>query len=85
MYIVPDETMRCPVLLGRDSWIRFTDRSYCALRHHPTRHTLGEFTLSHLSNDHPSGATAYARNPDAPETSYHLVYDDDDLSLGPES
>ena len=27
MYIVPNETMRCPLLLGRDSWMRFTPAS----------------------------------------------------------
>ena len=27
MYIVPNETMRCPLLLGRDSWMRFHSRS----------------------------------------------------------
>ena len=84
MYIVPDATMRCPVLLGRDSWMRFTDRSYRALRQHPTTRALGELTLLHITNEHPSGATAYTRHPDTPETSYHLVYDGDGLSLGPE-
>ena len=80
MYIVPVETMRCPVLLGR--WMRYTDRSYRALRHHSTTRALGELTLSHLNNEDPSGATAYARNPDAPETSYHLICDG--LSRGTE-
>ena len=28
MYIVPNKTMRCPLLLGRDSWMRFHTRSY---------------------------------------------------------
>ena len=28
MYLVPNETMRCPILLRRDSWMRFYSRSY---------------------------------------------------------
>ena len=28
IYIVPNETMRCSLLLGRDSWMRFHSRSY---------------------------------------------------------
>ena len=28
MYIVPNETMQCPLLPGRDSWMRFHSRSY---------------------------------------------------------
>ena len=31
IYIVPNETIRRPLLLGRDSWIRFHSRSYQTL------------------------------------------------------
>ena len=31
IYIVPNKTMRCPLLLGQDSWVRFHSRSYQSL------------------------------------------------------
>ena len=34
IYIVPNRTMRCPLLLGRDSWMRFHSRSYKHSRLH---------------------------------------------------
>ena len=46
MYIIPNEAMRCPLLLGRDSWMRFPSRSYPTLPPHPDGRTFGELTLS---------------------------------------
>ena len=73
MYIVPNETMRCPLLLGRDSWMRFHSRSYQTLPPHPDGRTFGE--LSSPCGDNLGSAAAYIRNHEAPANAYHLVYD----------
>ena len=80
MYIVPNETMRCPLLLGRDSWMRFHSRSYQTLPPHPDGRTFGELTLS-PSGDNLGSAAAYIRNHEAPVNAYHLVYDGLGVSL----
>ena len=46
VYIVPNETMRCPLLLGRVSWMRFHSRSYQTLSPEPDGRIFGELTLS---------------------------------------
>ena len=46
MYIVPNETMRCPLLLDRDSWMRFHSRSYQTLTPQQDGRVFGELTLS---------------------------------------
>ena len=74
MYIVPNETMRCPLLLGRDSWMRFHSRSYQTLPPLPDGRTFGELTLSPCDGNLGSAA-AYTRNHEAPANAYHLVYD----------
>ena len=61
MYIVPNETMRCPLLVGRDSWMRFRSRSYQTLSPHPDGHVFGELTLS-LCDDNLGSAAVYIRN-----------------------
>ena len=80
MYIVPNETMRCPLLLGRDSWMRFPFRSYQTLPPHPDGRTFGELTLSPC-DDTLGSAAAYIRNREAPDNAYHLVYDGLGVSL----
>ena len=80
MYIVPNETMRCPLLLGRDSWMRFHSRSYQTLPPHPDGRTFGELSLSPCG-DNLGSAAAYIRNHEAPATAYHLVYDGLGVSL----
>ena len=80
MYIVPNETMRCPLLLGRDSWMRFPSRSYQTLPPHPDGRTFGELTLSPC-NDNLGSAAAYIHNREAPDNAYHLVYDGLGVSL----
>ena len=74
MYIVPNETMRCPLLLGRDSWMRFPSRSYQTLPPHPDGRTFGELTLSPCE-DNLGSAAAYIRNREASDNAYRLVYD----------
>ena len=56
MYIVPNETMRCPLLLGRDSWMRFQYHSYQTLSPQPDGRIFGELTVS-LCDDN-LGSTA---------------------------
>ena len=80
MYIVPNETMRCPLLLGRDSWIRFHSRSYQTLSPQPDGRIFGELTLS-LCDDNFSSAAAYIHNHEASNVAYHLVYDGLGVSL----
>ena len=80
MYVVPNETMRCSLLLGRDSWMRFHSRSYQTLPPHPDGRTFGELTLSPCG-DNLGSAAAYIRNHEAPANAYHLVYDGLGVSL----
>ena len=80
MYIVPNETMRCPLLLGRDSWMRFHSRSYQTLSPHPDGRIFGELTLSPC-DDNFGSAAAYIRNREPSDAAYHLVYDGQGVSL----
>ena len=72
MYIVPNETMRCPLLLRRDSWMRFHSSSYQTLSPQPDGRIFGELTLS-LCDDNLSSAAAYIRNHEVSDAVYHLV------------
>ena len=82
MYIVPNETMRCrcPLLLGRDSWMCFHSRSYQTLPPHPDGRTFGELSLSPCG-DNLGSAAAYICTHEAPANAYHLVYDGLGVSL----
>ena len=80
MYIVPNKTMRCPLLLGRDSWMRFHSRSYQTLSLQPDGRIFGELTLS-LCDDDLSSAAANIRNHEVSDAAYHLVYDGQGASL----
>ena len=80
MYIVPNETTRCPLLLGRDSWMRFHSRSYQTLSPQPDGRIFGELTLS-FCDDNLGSAAAYIRNREASNAAYHLVYDGPGVSL----
>ena len=80
MYIEPNETMRCPLLLGRDGWMRFHSRSFQTLPPHPDGRTFGELTLSPCG-DNLGSAAAYIRNHEVPANAYHLVYDGLGVSL----
>ena len=80
MYIVPNETMRCPLLLGHDSWMRFHSRSYQTLSPQPDGSIFVELTLA-LCDDNLGSAAAYIRNREAPNAAYRLVYDGLGVSL----
>jgi len=73
--------MRCPILLGRDSWMRFHSRSYQTLPPTPDGRVLGELTLAHICDNNPSGAFSYIRNCDALDVAYHLIYEGKGVSL----
>ena len=80
MYIVPNETMRCPLLLSRDSWMRFHSRSYQTLSPQLDGRVFGGLTLS-LCDDNLGSAAAYIRNHEVSDAAYHLVYDGLGVSL----
>ena len=80
MYIVPTETMRYPLLLGRDNWMRFHSRSYQTLPPQPDGRIFGELTLS-FCDDNLGSAAAYTRNRESSDAVYHLVYDGLGVSL----
>ena len=80
IYFVPNETMRCPLLLGRDSWMRFHSCSYQTLWPQPDGRTFDELTLSHC-DDNLGSAAAYIRNHEVSDAAYHLVYDGHGVSL----
>jgi len=71
-HIVPANTMEFPILMGRDSFMRFTVRNYRTLPPQPldTR-VMGELTLS--SHDQ-GGAAAYVHDYSAAEDQFHLRY-----------
>ena len=67
-YIVPESAMSHAVLLGRDSWMRFNSRRYSR----PSDDSrFGELVLAQHSD---RGAKAYARDPSAVGTAFHLRY-----------
>ena len=80
MYIVPNETMGCPLLLGRDSWMRFHSRSYQTLSPQPDGRIFGELALS-VGDDNLGSAAAYIRDRTSSDAVYHLVYDGLGVSL----
>ena len=80
MYLVADETMRCHILLGRDSWMRFHSRSYQTLPSTPDGRVLGELNLTHICDNNLDGASAYIRTCDAPGIAYHLIYEGKSMS-----
>lgn len=79
--VVPSATMAHPLLLGLDSFRRFTSRSFITLPEPgPDGRTMGELTLSSRSS---AGACVYATHEEAPDSSFHLVYaGDKGISLG---
>ena len=81
IYIVSNRTMRCPLLLGRDSWMLFHSRSYETLALASDGRVFDELTLSHTFDDAYSSATAYIRSCKTTKVVHHLVYDGPDMSL----
>ena len=74
IYIIPNNTMRCPLLLGRYSWVRFRLRSYQTLAPTFDIRLFGKLSLSHTFGDASNSAAAYIRNFETPDAA-HLVYD----------
>ena len=74
MYVVPNDTVRCPLLLGRDSWMHFHSRPYQTLSPQPDGRIFGELTLS-FCDDTLGSAAAYIRNRKSSDAVYLLVYD----------
>ena len=71
-YIVPAEVKKYVVILGRDSWMRFNDRSCRTLAPRPSNNrVLGELKMS-LPRLH--GATAFVPDSSAHHDSFHLLY-----------
>ena len=71
--VVSPSVMQHAVLLDRDSWMRYTTRSYRALPPRPhDSWVLGELTLSHRSK---TGVSAYAIDPIAEVGGFHLLYE----------
>ena len=81
VYIVLNETMRCPLLLGRDSWMRFHLRSYQTLAPTHDGRIFGELSLSHTFDNAHNSAAAYIHSCEAPDAAHHLVYDGPGMSL----
>ena len=81
MYIVPNKAMRCPLLLGRDSWMHFNSRSYQTLAPTHDGRIFGELTLSNTFDNAHNSAAGYIRSCEAPDAAYHLVYDGPGMSL----
>ena len=75
-YIVPNETMGCPLLLGRDSWMRFHSLSYQTLTPTHDGRIFGELAPSHTFD-----AAAHIRSCEAPDAAHHLAYDGPGMSL----
>ena len=81
IHIVPNKTMRGPLLLGQDSWIRFHSRSYEMLSPTPDGRLCGELILLHTFGDACNSAAAYISSCEATATVYHFVYDGPGVSL----
>ena len=81
MYIVPNKTMRCPLLLGRNSWMRFHTSSYQTLAPTHDGRIFGELTLSHAFDNAHNSAAAYIHSGETPDAAHHLIYDGPSMSL----
>ena len=75
MYIVPNEKVQCPLLLGRDSWIRFYSHSYQTLPPQPDGRVFGELPLLQICDDAHSSVATSIRKCEASDVAYRLVYD----------
>eukprot|EP00752_Nemacystus_decipiens_P012512 g11082.t1 len=72
-HVAPAGSMDNPLLLGRDSYMRFTNRGYRKLPTPPGRHhrVKGEYTFNHHD---PRGAEAYITDPAAQADQFQLRY-----------
>ena len=69
--IVPPGTMQHSVLLGRDSWMRFEQRTYTTLPRQPPQPTFGELSLCTPFSD---GLSTLIQDDRLPGDVYHLRY-----------
>ena len=81
MYIVPNKTMRCPLLLGRDSWMRFHTCSYQTFAPTHDGCIFGELTLSHTFSNAHNSAAAYIHRGETLDAAHHLIYDGQRMTL----
>ena len=81
MYIVPNKTMRCPLLLGRDNWMRFYTRSYQTLAPTHDGRIFGELTLLRTFCNAHNSAAAYIHSCEIPDAVHHLIYDGPGMTL----
>ena len=81
MYIVPNKTMQCSLLLGRDSWMRFHTRSYQTLAPTHDGRIFGELTLSHTFYNAHKSAAAYIHSCETLDSTHHLTYDGTGMTL----
>lgn len=73
--------MQHPVLLGRDSWMRFEQRTYITLPRQPPQPTFGALSLCTPFTDHLS---TFIQDDRLPDDVYHLRYAGPDaVSLTP--
>ena len=73
IHVVPNNTMRCPLLLGRDSWMCFHSRSYQTLAPTSDGRVFGELTLSYTFDDAYNSATVYIRSRETPDAAHHGI------------
>ena len=72
--VVAPSVMQQAVLLGRDNWMRFSNRSCRSLPPRPSDHRMfGELELSHHAL---AGVQGYAVNPGDSGGGFHLCCDD---------
>lgn len=73
-FFVPSSVMEHAVLLGRDSWMRFSNRFYRSLPPHPSDNRIfSELTLSHQA---PVAVSTFAiDSPTSNGGCHHLPYD----------
>lgn len=62
IYFVLDETMRCPIRLGWDSWVCFHSCSYQTLSSTPDGRVLVKLILVPIYDNNPGGTSANIRN-----------------------
>ena len=81
MYIVPNKTMRCLLLLGRDSWMRSLTRSYQTLAPTHDGRIFDELTPSHTFSNAQNSAAAYIHSCETLDAAHHLIYDGQGMTL----
>ena len=80
MYIVPNKTMRCPLLLGETTGCAYT-RSYQTLAPIHDGRIFGELTLLHTFCNAHNSAAAYIHSCETPDAAHHLIYDGPGMTL----